>query len=107
MGLKTNYYELLELYPAATQPEIEDAYRNMLYKYHPDHNPDNQDWAHEKMSAINEAYGVLSQPFRRKIYNFMLYAQFRDKPREIKFNLFQGIHLAFARNLPSSFCCAV
>ncbi len=89
MAKKLNYYEILEVFPAATQDEIEGAFRNMLYKYHPDHNPDRPDWAHEKTSEVVAAYKILTDPMRRKIYNFLIFATLREKPAEIKFNIFQ------------------
>ncbi|HDQ26328.1 MAG TPA: tetratricopeptide repeat protein [bacterium] len=90
MAQELNFYEILELYPAATQEEIDNAFRLMLYKYHPDHNPERPDWAHEKTSRAVEAYKVLSHPLRRKIYNFMIFAVLKKNPAERKFNVFQG-----------------
>jgi len=90
MAKKLNYYEILELYPAATQEEIENAFRMMLYKYHPDHNPDRPDWAHEKTAETVEAYKILSDPLRRKIYNFMIFAGLKSVMVERKFGIFQG-----------------
>ncbi len=88
MASKLNYYEILEIYPAATQDEIENAFRLMLYKYHPDHNPDRPDWAHERTSEAVEAYKILSEPMRRKIYNFLIFATLRKSAKEIKFGIF-------------------
>ena len=88
MASKLNYYEILEIYPAATQDEIENAFRLMLYKYHPDHNPDRPDWAHARTSEAVEAYKILSEPMRRKIYNFLIFATLRKTPKEVKFGLF-------------------
>ena len=85
-----NYYEILEIYPAATQEEIDNAFRMMLYKYHPDHNPDRPEWAHEKTAEVVEAHKILSDPMRRKIYNFLIFAKLRRVPKEEKFNIFQG-----------------
>ncbi|HNZ28795.1 MAG TPA: DnaJ domain-containing protein [Candidatus Goldiibacteriota bacterium] len=90
MANKLNYYELLELYPAATQEEIDGAFRMMLYKYHPDHNPDRPDWAHERTSEVVEAYNILSNPLKRKIYNFIIFASLKQSPAERKFGIFQG-----------------
>ncbi|MFP4466804.1 MAG: DnaJ domain-containing protein [Candidatus Goldiibacteriota bacterium] len=90
MAQDLNFYEILELYPAATQEEIDNAFKLMLYKYHPDHNPDRPDWAHEKTSQAVEAYNVLSHPLRRKIYNFMIFAVLKKAPAARKFNIFQG-----------------
>jgi DnaJ-class molecular chaperone len=90
MNLKINFYEVLELYPAATQEEIDNAYRAALFKYHPDHNPDKPEWAHERTAQSVEAYKILSDPLRRKIYNFMIFAALKKHLPEIKFNIFQG-----------------
>lgn len=90
MAKKLNYYEILEVYPAATQEEIETAFRLMLYKYHPDHNPDRPDWSHEKTAEVVEAFKILSDPLRRKIYNFMVFATVKPALAERKFGIFQG-----------------
>ncbi len=87
---KENNYEVLELYPAATQEEVEAAFKAALYRYHPDHNPDRQDWAHEMTAQALEAYRILSDPMMRKIYNFRIFATFRKTVREMKFGIFQG-----------------
>lgn len=89
MPKKLNYYELLEIYPAATQEEIENAFRLALYKYHPDHNPDRPDWAHEKTAEVVEAYKILSDPIKRKIYNFLIFASLKENVEERKFSIFQ------------------
>ncbi|HDQ25751.1 MAG TPA: hypothetical protein ENN43_03275 [bacterium] len=85
---KLNYYEILEIYPAATQEEIDSAFRLMLYKYHPDHNPDKPDWAHERTSQAVEAYKILSDPMRRKIYNFIIAASLKTAVPERSFGIF-------------------
>jgi len=90
MAKKLNYYEILEVFPAATQDEIENAFKNMLFKYHPDHNPDKPDWAHEKTAEVLDAHKILSNQLRRTIYNFMIFAALREKPAEVAFNFFQG-----------------
>ncbi len=89
MKQNINYYEILEIYPAATQDEIDNAFRMALYKYHPDHNPDRPDWAHEKTAEAVEAYRILSDQIRRKIYNFLIHAKLRKQAGEEKFNIFQ------------------
>lgn len=52
------YYEVLGLKNGASDEEIKKAYRKMSKKYHPDINSD--EGAAEKMSEVNEAYGILT-----------------------------------------------
>jgi curved DNA-binding protein CbpA len=84
-----NYYEILELYPAATSEDIETAYRMLLYKYHPDHNPDRAEWAHQMTSKVVDAYKCLSDPERRKLHNFQIYCPMKKQAAERKFFFFQ------------------
>lgn len=90
MAKKLTHYEVLEVFPAATQDEIEAAFRSMLFKYHPDHNPDKPDWAHAKTAEVLDAHKILSNQLRRTIYNFMIFATLRERIAEAKFNIFQG-----------------
>jgi hypothetical protein len=62
-----NYYLILGILPSATQNEIVAAYRYMAKKYHPDVNK--RDDATELMQLITEAYNVLKDAEKRKIYN--------------------------------------
>jgi len=84
-----NYYEILEVFPAANAEEIETAYRMLLYKYHPDHNPDRAQWAHEMTAKVVEAYQCLSNPERRKLHNFQIYCPVKRKVAERNFFFFQ------------------
>jgi curved DNA-binding protein CbpA len=89
-GPEKNYYEILEVYPAATTEDLETAFRLLLYKYHPDHNPDRGQWAHEMTSKVVEAFECLSDPERRKFYNFQIYCPVKRKAAERKFWFFQA-----------------
>ncbi|MCK5242470.1 DnaJ domain-containing protein [bacterium] len=84
-----NYYEILEVYPAAKLEEIETAYRMLLYKYHPDHNPDRADWAHKMTAKVVEAFQCLANPEKRKLHNFQIYCSVKKKVPEKKFMFFQ------------------
>ncbi|MHB0997180.1 MAG: DnaJ C-terminal domain-containing protein [Elusimicrobiales bacterium] len=63
-----DYYALLGVPRAAGEAEIKSAYRKLALKYHPDRNQGNKS-AESKFKEINEAYEVLSDPQKRKLYD--------------------------------------
>ncbi|MCX7905596.1 MAG: DnaJ domain-containing protein [Elusimicrobiales bacterium] len=63
-----DYYQILGISRNATQEEIKSAFRKLAMKYHPDKNPGNKE-AEAKFKEINEAYEVLSDPQKRKLYD--------------------------------------
>ena len=65
-----DYYKILEIDSAADVAEIKKAYKKLAIKYHPDRNPDDTA-ASEKMSLLNEAYAVLSNPDKRREYDHL------------------------------------
>jgi DnaJ-class molecular chaperone len=64
-----DYYKVLGISRNASDGEIKKAYRKLAMQYHPDRNPGKEKWAHEKFKEINEAYGALGDPERRKHYD--------------------------------------
>ncbi|MFP4113537.1 MAG: J domain-containing protein [Spirochaetota bacterium] len=48
--------KLFKITPAASLRELNSAYRRLVRKYHPDHNPTRPSWAHDAMTKINAAY---------------------------------------------------
>ncbi len=67
MATKRDYYEVLGVGRNATDENIKTAFRKLAFKYHPDHNRDDE--ACEKFKEINEAYEVLSDPEKRATYD--------------------------------------
>jgi hypothetical protein len=62
-----DYYEILQVHSLAEPEVIEAAYKRLAQKYHPDKNRSST--AAEKMSKINQAHAVLSDPDKRKEYD--------------------------------------
>jgi hypothetical protein len=66
----TDWYEILEVQPDATEEEIKKAYRTMAKKYHPDKASDDlKDEYTAKMAMINEAECILSDENKRKEFD--------------------------------------
>ena len=65
---KRDYYEVLGINRSADNTATKKAYRTLAMKYHPDKNPGDTQ-AVEKMKGINEAYAVLSDPQKRRLYD--------------------------------------
>lgn len=76
---KQDHYQLLEVKRTATQEEVRKAYRKLARKYHPDVNPGDKS-AEEKFKKISEAYDVLGDPDKRKIYD--KYGTYNDSLRD-------------------------
>lgn len=64
-----DYYQILGVARNAAQEQIKKAYRKLAMQYHPDRNPGKEKWANEKFKEINEAFGVLGDPQKRRQYN--------------------------------------
>ena len=63
-----DYYAILGVSKTASSGDIKSAFRKLAMKYHPDKNQGNKT-AEVKFKEINEAYKVLSDPEKRKLYD--------------------------------------
>ena len=77
MAVKRDYYEVLGLSKGADAAAIKKAYRKLAKKYHPDMNPDNAE-AERKFKEVTEAYNVLSDPEKKKLYDQFGHAAFDE-----------------------------
>lgn len=60
-------YEILGVSSGASEHEIREAYRKLAMQYHPDRNQSNE--ASNTILLINEAYHILSDREKRKLYD--------------------------------------
>lgn len=63
-----DYYKILGVSKKASQEEISKAFKKLARKYHPDLNPGDKA-AENKFKEMSEAYEVLKDPEKRKMYD--------------------------------------
>ncbi|HHE41562.1 MAG TPA: molecular chaperone DnaJ, partial [Dehalococcoidia bacterium] len=65
---RRDYYEILGVDRSANETQIKRAYRALAMRYHPDRNNGDPE-ASKRMKEINEAYAVLCDPQKRRVYD--------------------------------------
>ncbi len=75
MAAKRDYYEILGISRNADEAAIKKAYRKLAKKYHPDTNAGDPQ-AKQKFEEVAEAYDILSDPEKKKLYDQFGHAAF-------------------------------
>lgn len=71
-----DYYDILGVSRGASEAEIKRAYRKLVVKYHPDKNKEAS--AQDQIREINEAYDVLGDVEKRRVYDLGQYKPLID-----------------------------
>ena len=81
-------YDILDIFPSATNADIRRAYLKQALQHHPDKNMHQPQVAHEMFKAVKQAYDILLDEKQRAIYNkhgldYCLNGPPRDPPPEL------------------------
>ena len=80
---ESDHYRTLGLAPDASAAEIRDRYRLLISLFHPDRIATGARWEEQFVRRLNQAYGVLKRPEKRRRYDRELgreYSDGRDEP---------------------------
>jgi len=81
LDTSVNYYSVLGIKPSATVDDIKRACRQMVFRFHPDRNPDNPEAAN-KFNQVRDAYSVLSDALKRRVYDSINHPAGGEKSEE-------------------------
>nr|WOX63130.1 dnaJ-like protein subfamily B member 6 [Myzus persicae] len=85
-----DYYSILEVTPNASINDIKKSYRKLALKWHPDKNPEDQEQANRMFKEISEAYEVLSDEAKRKLYDEQRKRKMSASSRPFFYNFFES-----------------
>lgn len=68
MSAGKDLYQVLGVSSTASQAEVKKAYHKLALQLHPDKNVGNEE-AKEKFQSLQQIYGILGNPERRKVYD--------------------------------------
>jgi DnaJ-class molecular chaperone len=88
-----NFYNVLNIDPESSQKEIKQAYRSLTLKHHPDKNNNSQE-SLNKTQELNVAYETLSDPEKKKLYDYKL--KYGALDHDIDLNDFSDINNLFS-----------
>jgi len=69
MNANKDYYAILGVLPSIEATALDAVYKSLVKKYHPDVFKGDKKIGEEKTKDINEAYGILRDPAKRKEYD--------------------------------------
>ena len=89
---KRDYYEILGIEKGADERSIKKAYRKLARKHHPDASEESPEVAEKKFKEISEAYEILTNKDKRRMYdNFGYDSISGDLPPINPIDLFQSL----------------
>jgi len=75
-------YAILKLPPGSSIDDVRKQYHRLARIYHPDRNPNDQEWCEEQLIQLNDAYDRLSIPAKKAAIDRALAAGTEAKPVE-------------------------
>src|SRR2546430_16064192 len=91
-----DYYKVLGVSRTASDEEIKKSYRRLARKFHPDVNPNNKG-AEEKFKQLGQAFDVLGDKKKRRLYD-----EFGEDAAKMGFDEKKAAHYRAYRAAPTS-----